>query len=239
MGFNLSLPKITATNPAEQIQQLNSYIFQMAEQLNWALSTIETSNGTATTSPTIQFEQRGEITEKEAVDTFNSIKALIIKSADIVQAYEETIMTDFNGTYFADSDFGTYLEQTSKSLEENSKGVNEVYTNVQTVSSKVENLEDETKTTKAYIQRGHLGYHDRLEKDVYGIAVGQTDDNGVYNRYAWFIAEGLCLFDANDQEVAYVSQNKLCIKDAAFLGTVQFGGYKADTSDGLAFQWIG
>jgi hypothetical protein len=84
-----------------------------------------------------------------------------------------------------------------------------------------------------------LGYLERLKKDVYGIAVGQTDDNGAYRRYAWFISEGLCLFDENDTEVAYISQNKLFIRDAYFFGRVQFGGYNADTTDGLAFTWVG
>ena len=238
MSFNIELPNITGNTPSEQTRQLQSYLFQMVGQLNWALNTIDTASSTEFASSAIKFEQGEKITEKEAVDTFNSIKALIIKSADIVKAYEETIMTDFNGTYFAGSDFGSYLEQTNRSIEENSKGVNEVYVNVQTVSGKVDGIENETKETNAYIKRGYLGYHDRLKKDVYGVAVGQTD-NGAYKRYAWFISEGLCLFDENDNEVAYVSQNKLYIRDAAFFGTVQFGEYKLDTSDGLAFTWIG
>ena len=177
MGINITLPKITATNPTEQIQQLQSYLFQMTEQLNWAFSTIESAKEEGiSSSSAIKFEQSGEISEKEAEDTFNSIKALIIKSADIVKAYEETIMTDFNGTYFADSDFGTYLAETNRTITENSEQTSEVYTNVQTIEGKVEGIENETKTTNAYIQRGKLGYHQRLEKDVYGIAVGQTDD---------------------------------------------------------------
>ena len=67
----------------------------------------------------------------------------------------------------------------------------------------------------------------------------ETDDNNEYNKYAWFISQGLCLFDENGNEVAYISQNKLYIRDAVFFGTVQFGGYIADTTDGLAFTWVG
>lgn len=242
MSINITLPKITASNPTDQMRQMQSYIYQLAEQLNWALGTIETSIE-GNVSPAIKIEQSEDISPQEAENTFNSIKSLIIKSADIVKAYEETIMSDFNGTYFADSDFGTYLKNTSRSIEENSENVTEVYTNVETIDSKVKEIEDDTKTTNAYIKRGFLGYHERLKKDVYGIAVGQTNDNGVYNKYAWFISEGLCLFDDNENEVAYISQNKLHIADAAFLGTIQFGGnnggYKIDTSDGVAFTWIG
>lgn len=237
MAINITLPKITAGNPNEQMRQMQSYIYQLAEQLNWALGTLETSSG-GNVSPDIKIENSEGLSEKEVENTFNSIKSLIIKSADIVQAYEETIMKDFNGTYFADSDFGTYLEKTNMSIEENSKGVNEVYTSVQTMEGKVDGIEDETNLTKAYIKRGLLGYHKRLGKDVYGVAVGQTDD-GVYKNYAWFISEGLCLFDENGNEVAYINQHKLYITDAVFLGTIQFGGYRIDTSDGIAFTWIG
>ena len=237
MSINITLPKITASTPKEQMREMQSYIYQLAEQLNWALGTLESSGG-GKVSNDVKIETSEEMTDKEVENTFNSIKSLIIKSADIVQAYEETIMKDFNGTYFADSDFGTYLEKTNMSIEANSKGVTDVFTNVQTIEGKVDGIENETKETNAYIQRGLLGYHKRLGKDVYGVAVGQTEDN-VYKKYAWFISEGLCLFDENGNEVAYISQHKLYITDAVFLGTVQFGGYKVDTTDGLAFTWIG
>ena len=246
MSIDIRFPNITAPTAEGQMAQMQSYMHQLVQQLNWALNTIGDAQSGNTSNVVIN-DSNEDISPKEAEDTFNSIKALIIKSADIVRAYEETIKTNFNGEYFADSDFGTYLEQTSRSIEENSNYTDEVYTKVETITNasgdgKLDNLEKDVNTTNAYIKRGLLGYHDRLKKDVYGIAVGQTD-NGAYKRYAWFIAEGLCLFDDNDNEVAYVSQNKLFIKDAHFIGDVFFGGregvYKADTSDGIAFTWIG
>lgn len=238
MGININLPKITATNPTEQMRQMQSYLFQMTEQLNWALSTIETSVNNVTSSA-VKFEQNEEISEKEAEDTFNSIKALIIKSADIVQAYEETIMSDFNGRYFADSDFGTYLEETSRSIEENSKGVNEVYTNVQTITDKVGNLEEDTRTTNAYIKRGLLGY-DESGAAIYGVEVGETNEDGAFLKYARFKSDRLSFFDANGDEVAYIGNGCLYILGTSrFIGDVFFGGYRADTSDGLAFTWMG
>lgn len=235
MSFNIRIPNLTASNPTEQIRQLHSYLFQMAEQLNWALNTIETPNDT---SSAIKFEQGGEISQREAEDTFNSIKALIIKSADIVQAYEETIMKDFNGTYFADSDFGTYIEQTNRAVEENSKGVTDVYTNVQTITDKVDGLEEDTRTTNAYIRRGLLGY-DESGKAIYGVEVGETNEDGAFLKYARFKSDRLSFFDANGYEVAYIGSGCLYILGTSrFIGDVFFNKYKADTSDGLAFTWI-
>ena len=238
MSFNIGLPNITAAKPEEQIRQMHSYLFQMAEQLNWALSTLEAPKDESASSA-IKFEQGETISPREAEDTFNSIKALIIKSADIVKAYEETIMENFNGTYFADSDFGTYLEQTSKSIEENSKGTSEVYTNVQTITDKVGNLEKETRTTNAYIRRGFLDYDDNGNA-IYGVEVGETNKDGAFLKYARFKADRLSFYDANGTEVAYIGAGCLYIVGkSVFLGEVQFGGYRADTSDGLAFTWIG
>jgi hypothetical protein len=238
MSFNITLPKITATNPSDQVKQLHSYLFRVTEQLNWAFNTLESSSG-GNVSPAIKVEQGTELSEKDVENTFNSIKSLIIKSADIVKAYEETIFEDFNGKYFADSDFGTYLEETSRSVEENSKGVYEVYTNVQMIEGKVDGIEDDVRTTNAYIKRGLLGYDDSGNA-VYGIAVGETDEKGVYKRYAWFTADKLTFFDENDSPVAYIGAGCLYIVGkSVFLGEIQLGGYKIDTSDGVAFTWIG
>ena len=124
MSFDIRLPNITASTEAGKIQQMQSYMYQLVEQLNWALNTVE-SVQTGNTSPSLVYQQREPSTPQEAESTFNSIKSLIIKSADIVKAYETTIFENFNGKYFADSDFGTYLEETSREIEENSKGVTE------------------------------------------------------------------------------------------------------------------
>lgn len=230
MNIDLRFPNINATTPEGQMSQMQSYMHQLVQQLNWALNSLDEAVAGNTSSVVIS-KPKEALTPEEAVNTFNSIKSLIIKSADIVKAYEETIKTNFDGEYLAVSEFGEYSEKTSTAIEENSKGLTAVYTNVQTIGEDVKN-------TNAYIKRGLLGY-DENGNAVYGIAVGETDEHGAYKKYAWFTANKLSFFDNNGYEVAYISSNKLYIKDAVFLGTVQFGGYKADTSDGLAFTWIG
>lgn len=248
MSINLRFPNITAKNPAEQMVQMQSYVHQLVQQLNWALNTIGDAQSENTSNVVVN-NSSNEISPKEAENTFNSIKALIIKSADIVKAYEETIKSDFNGEYFADSDFGTYLEQTSRSIEENSKGVTEIYSNVQTITNKdgngtLDELSKDVRTTNSYIKRGYLGDDKDTGEAVYGIAVGETDDNGVYRRYAWFTADKLTFFDESDNPVAYIGNGCLYIVGTSrFIGDVFFvgreGTYKADTSDGIAFTWIG
>ena len=243
MNIDIRFPNINAQTTEGQVAQMQSYMRQLVEQLNWALSTIDDAQS-GNTSNIVTDKQSEDIPHKESNDIFNSIKALIIESADIVKAYEQKMKIEYNGEYIAVSDFGTYIEDTNRQIEENSKYTNEIYTNVQTItntsgSGRLDDLESDVEETNAYIKRGLLGYHPRLKKNVYGIAVGQTDDNGAYRNYAWFISEGLSLFDENFNEVAYINQHKLHITDAVFLGAVQFGGYKCDTTDGLAFTWVG
>lgn len=241
--IDLRLPNITGKTEAEQIGQLKSYLYQLVEQLNWGLNTVEAYQGGNTSAPVV-YKQSESATPQEAEDTFNSIKALIIKSADIVKAYETTIFSDFNGKYFAESDFGTYLEETNKTVEENSKGVTETYKNIQKITNtdgtgKLDKLEEDVRTTNAYIKRGHL-YYDDNGKSVVGIEVGETNEDGAFLRYARFKSDRLSFYDKNGDEVAYIGAGCLYVNGkTVFLGEIQLGGYKTDTSDGLAFTWIG
>ncbi len=241
MSIEIRLPNINATTDAGKLQQIQSYMHQLVQQLNWALNTIETAQS-GNASPSVVIGK--DVAPQEAESTFNSIKALIIKSADIVKAYEETIFTDFNGKYFAESDFGTYIKETSKKVEENSEYVNEVYTNVQTITNAdgtgtLDVLKEESLTTNAYIRRGLLDYADNGNA-IYGVEVGETNDKGKFLRYARFTADRLSFFDENGDEVAYIGAGCLyVVGKTVFLGEIQLGEYKTDTSDGLAFTWIG
>lgn len=234
MSIELRLPNITAPTSDGQVAQMKSYMHQLVQQLNWALNTVDEA-AQGNTSSVVMSKQSESASPEEAANTFNSIKALIIKSADIVKAYEETMRKDFNGEYVAVSDFGTYTAETTATIEENSTGVRELY-------SKVETIDNDVKRTNAYISRGELGTYkngDLKGETAYGYGVGETDADGSFRQYAWFTSKRLSFFDESGNEVAYISANKLHITDAVFLGTVQFGGYKMDTSDGLAFTWIG
>lgn len=240
MKIDIRLPNITAPTEAGKLQQMQSYMYQLVEQLNWALNTVETAqSGNAT--PAVKMVQSEELSPKESEATFNSIKALIIKSADIVKAYEETILTNFNGKYFAESDFGTYIKETNRRIEETSEDVTETYSKVETITSDLTEVKEYVETTEGYIKRG------LLSDGSIGIEVGETTDNG-YHRYAQFTSERLTFFDVNGNPVAYIGAGDADRSDtnclyitgkAVFQGDILFGKYKMDTSDGLAFTWIG
>lgn len=243
MNINLRFPNITATSDSGKLAQMQSYMHQLVGELNWALRTVEAA-ASGTESQAVSVQHIGALSPNGAEDTFNAIKTLIIKSADIVTAYEKTIMTHFEGKYFAESDFGTFIEETNRRIEENSKGVTEAYTNVQSITNSdgtgsLDVLEDQIRTTNAYIKRGLLGY-DSNGKAVYGVEVGETAEDGTFIKCARFTSDRLSFFDAYGSEVAYIGAGCLyVVGKSVFLGEIQLGGYKTDTSDGLAFTWIG
>lgn len=133
MGIDIRLPNINAKTEAEQ--QIKSYLIQLAEQLQWALKNIDTSNNTVVVSSTPRSLIPSSQTTASAEAIFGSIKALIIKSADIVNAYYEEINKKLEGEYVAESDFGTFRQQTSQDIFENSTNLNRSFSNIQEIKT--------------------------------------------------------------------------------------------------------
>ena len=140
--MDLRLPSINAKTEAEQ--QIKNYLIQMVEQLNWALQNVDTSNAATYVAPVAksQLPSSGmsaySRTPTDAEATFESIKALIIKSADIVNAYYEEINRKLVGQYVAQSDFGIFEENTSQDVFENSTNINRTFNHVQEIKTGVD-----------------------------------------------------------------------------------------------------
>lgn len=232
MAVDLRLPNIKGETAEEQVAYLKSYLFQLVEQLNWALNLADDS------SAVVQEKESGK--EESARDTFNSVKSLIIKSADIVEAYTEKMEQSFDGRYAAESDFGTFVEETRNSINATDSEVEQIYQNVQTISGTVDSLGDEVLGVLANIKTGIL-YYDDAGLPVYGMEIGQrntVDGKEVFRKYARFVSNRLSFFDQNDAEVAYISDYKLYITSAQVLTGLTVGRYYLDTADGVAFKWV-
>lgn len=238
MSFDIKLPNISATSDRGQIEQIRGYLYQLAEQLKFALNSIE-SGGTQVLYQGSKSTAK-EVPEKEAQATFNSIKSLIIRSADIVNAYYDTLSEKFSGLYVAQSDFGSYMEQTSQTINTNSTEIENLFTNLQAIITDIENLEHSLIEVNAHIRSGLL-YYDDAGVPIYGLEIGQKheiDGEEVFNKYARFTSDRLSFYDQNDTEVAYISDYKLYITNAQITGTLTLGRFELDTSDGLICRWV-
>lgn len=239
MSVDIRLPSINAKTEAER--QIKSYLIQLAEQLQWALKNVDASNNTVAVTPTPRSLISSSQTSGNAETTFGSIKALIIKSADIVNAYYEEMNKRLEGVYVAESDFGSFAQYTSQGLTESSTEIESIYENMQVILSDIEDIEHTLGETSAHIKSGLL-YYDDEELPVYGLEIGQKnniDGEEVFNKYARFTSGRLSFYDQNDVEVAYISDYKLYITNAEITGSLKLGGYIIDTTDGLAFKWAG
>jgi archaellum component FlaC len=133
----LRLPNITGVTEKEQLQQIKSYLYQLSEQLQYAFDTVNTSAGETRNSSYIANQpypgySTGPSSTNEQI-TFASLKSLIIKSADIVDAYYDVINKKLEGTYVAQSTFGEFAEKTSQAIEETSTSITQEFENIQVI----------------------------------------------------------------------------------------------------------
>lgn len=141
MKVDLRQPAFYGTEK-EKLQQMSDYLFQLKDQLQWAFENIEADGivgggGTSTTTVITQTTESTETrppTEEEAELTFNAIKALIIKSADIVDAYYTEINSRLEEIYVASSDFGEFTGKTVADIARNSTAISQNYASIETLS---------------------------------------------------------------------------------------------------------
>lgn len=229
MSFNFKVPNLTAPTPEGKLLQMHSFLYQTVEQLNWALNTLETGTGTGGTIGIAAAGgnngNNGNTGSNDNIAKFNDIKALIIKSADIVNAYYEKISKKLSGEFVAQSDFGMFTELTEQQIKANSTAIEQFFTNFQEIITDIDNLEHSLIETNAYINSGLL-YYDDAGAPVYGLEIGQkTEIDGaeVFNKYARFTAEKLSFYDSNGNEVAYISDKKLYITHIEVTGSYTIG----------------
>lgn len=190
---------------------------------------------------------------ESAKASFNKIKALIIKSADIVDAYSTQIRKQLDGAYAAQSEFADYTERTTHTIEQNHKYTTDTFSSIHQITGKVPEIENYVLTTKSYIKTGEL-FHvgdpgislgkDRLPEGaaVSGVAVGELvkDGTDAFFQYAMFTPYGLALYDENGIESAYITDRKLYIPQANIVISLTIGGYAdmVDANGGIVTRWI-
>lgn len=139
MAIELRLPSISGSDK-EQLTQIRSYLYQIIPQLEFAINNIN-SSGSAAQTPIAASRIPSKTTSGEsAQSSFNAIKSLIIKSADIVNAYYEEINKKLAGVYVAQSDFGTYTEETAQTITGNSTSIQQAFTNIQTINTDIQGV---------------------------------------------------------------------------------------------------
>ena len=228
-GIEIRPPQLTGGTPQQQLEQLQRYLTALAQQLQFAFDAVQGSSpeimAAAAPQPRAQEQQRQE--------TLRQLKALILKSAQVTQVLEQQVGKRLEGKYVAVSQFGTYCQETSQTLEANSRELKQTFQNVQQLESTVAGLGSAVREVNASIRTGEIA------DGIYGVEIGQQErEEGIirFRRYARLTAEKLSFYDSNEIEVAYVSNRRLYVT-AAEIAEVSTGQLSAPHIQMGEYTW--
>lgn len=235
-NVDLRFPNITGTTADAKLAQMQSYIHQLVGQLNFALNAADKATKGDTSGVVYNGGGSSSATDADAAETFDKVKALIIKSADIVNAYYNQMKLRFDGEYTAKSVFGEYESTTSQAISVNSSNITQLLSEQETITNDIKQI----RSASAWIKSGKL---EEGAGGVYGIEVGErTTVNGteVFNKYARFTSSGIYFYTPQSKDpIAYMTGTVLNITNINVLGKMSLGGYTVDTANGIAFKWAG
>lgn len=117
MGANLRLPNITGLSEKEQILQIKNYLFQLVGDLQFELNNLGTTSSNAV-EQTPQDNTSRYAPVASIQSTFYSLKPLIMRSTDIIDAYYDAISKKLTAGYVAETDFTAYKEETDKAISD-------------------------------------------------------------------------------------------------------------------------
>lgn len=94
---DIRLPNISAhADAGTQMQQMRSYLYQMVEQLNWALNALDSGGAISSASKTTTVVQAaGGSSSDETDQRMANLRDLIVKSAESVQTELDAIKKDY------------------------------------------------------------------------------------------------------------------------------------------------
>lgn len=104
--MSIRYPAVTADSTAGRLEQVVNYLRQLADELNLAAD-----------RTTRQLEQVKPTPIPTPTEQFEATKALILKSAELVEHYSQKLSKTLAGQFVASSDFGAYTQQTQARLE--------------------------------------------------------------------------------------------------------------------------
>jgi len=255
MRMNLTPPPGLRGDEKSQLVQMHSFLFQLTEQLNAALSQADDRLQAAERiTGTGQRDEGGKKLSPTLQDQYQSLKSLIIKTAHTVKGEMDVIRARLNSDYIAVSDWGRYEENLRADFEATAGGVVESYGYASRLDSLDEHAADfdsYVAETNGYIKRGIIGY-DADNAPVIGIAIGQdlksvkvTIDGVEYEEIdttrnlATYTSSGITFWQ-NGVKVAWFSNEKLACTSITVADRIIFEEqWEISRGNGFTVKWIG
>lgn len=242
-----SPPMATGTD-AQKLSQVYSYLYQLSEQLNATLNNLTIENFSTEVAQRIEQAASSEEQKKDQAEQANTLKALIIKTADTVRSEMDQLELELRSTYVAQSEFGEFREGMKADIEATAAGVVQSFgysSDILALQEGMVNFEDYRVEAESYIKTGLL-YFDDYGAPVYGVAVGEkfakviVDGKEVLVRSGAMttMTPGRISFWQGKTEVAYITGGLLHIPKAELSDHLVVGNYiiKRMRDGGLAIM---
>lgn len=163
------LPPQLQGNPEQQLTSLRDYLVRLAQSL-------ETVSESATMATAISSsETTGKPGKSYAKDieelrqSAESLKALIVKTADDITAYTDRKVETFSALYVAKSDYGNYYNQIETQVEQTARDTVETYHYAEAIQS----LDSYMTELNGQIRRGIIEDPETHETHL-GIAISES-----------------------------------------------------------------
>ena len=229
-------PPTTTGSAEQQLEALRSYLFQQTEALNVALSGQTLEKQLERITEALSPPKKGtSASQQSELSKYQSLKALIIKTADTVVVSSEEFRKTLSGYYVTSSNFGEYLENATVDIEGTPVGIKQLYSYTAGIRSDYGDFDVERQT---FIKTGML-YYDDDGLPVYGVGIGElktkvtADGQVVLDRgglVSTHTADRISFWE-NDIEVAYISNGALHMPAADITGgtlNIGLGTFKVD-----------
>lgn len=215
--------------PAEQqLRQLQMYLYTMSEKLNQAQQQLTATEKGGGSQAKIISTNGQEVTQN--TEEREKLKALIIKTAEIVRKEMQEIRTQLESRYEAiSSQFGTYERNLNSTITATAEGILQEYG----FEENIQGLQDET---QAFYRRINQYIFTGLVDEVngrYGIAIGEgvtsydANGNAVLNnnaKTATFTMDRLSFWHGTT-EIAYFADEVFHIAQGEVTDSMKMGNY--------------
>lgn len=235
--LNIMPPPTLQGDEQQQLTQVYRYLFRLSEQLNAVSMTLDTQAINA--SEAIAKAAGIDIATAEKNDNhYTALVSLVVKTADIVQAQMDKVVTRLNSQYRAEGEFGELTEEIIREIEDTAKKTLEEFIYDAKVTSLTPGEESAFQThLEGFIARGIIGFEEDGRTPIIGIAIGRelmkkidVVDGKKYEvidtttNLATYTANKLS-FWINGIEVAYLSNSELYVTRIIVLDSIKLGGW--------------
>lgn len=233
--------------------ELYSYLYRLSEALNVALTQVEQQISTESKAAAMEAAGGAGNSQSESAE---SLKALIVNTAEIVRTEMDVMQTELHGQYTAlSSQFGAYEKNLSATITATAEGILQQYgydSRLDALDNKAAGFERYQIHTEGFIRQGFIDY-DASGAPVIGIAIGQNlrsttvtiegqelEQLDSAQSCAFYTADRVS-FRIGGNEVAYVSNRKLYILAAQITGSLTIGEwlFTHDDISGLVVRYTG